>query len=138
MMNVVMIGEKIKSFREKQGLTQKELGSLCGMADSAIRKYESGAVKPKMTTVSRIAKALGVETLILTKDDPNYPITFSIPISELESTMKTMFGTDDIHRRISASLTKLNSTGQQKAVERVEELTKIPDYQKEKNPAEGD
>ena len=32
------IGEKIKFLRQKKGLTQKQLGALCGMADSAIRK----------------------------------------------------------------------------------------------------
>lgn len=132
------IGEKIKLLREEKCLTQKELGSLCGMADSAIRKYESGTVKPKIATVSRIAKALGVETMILTKGDPNYPITFSVPISELENTVKAVFGVDDIHRRISESLMRLNQTGQHEAVKRVEELTEIPRYQREKSPSDSD
>lgn len=38
--------------------------------------------------------------------------------------------TQDAEERISAALEKLNTTGQNVAVERVEELTKIPDYQK--------
>lgn len=54
------IGEKIKSLRIKKGLTQKQLGDLCNMADSAIRRYELGNVNPKIETVRKIADALGV------------------------------------------------------------------------------
>lgn len=54
------VGEKIKQARQKQGLTQKQLGELCGMADSAIRRYESGRGNPTLKTIRRMADALGV------------------------------------------------------------------------------
>lgn len=56
------IGERIKMFRVSSSLTQKQLGELCDppMADSAIRRYESGKQIPKPETLDRIAKALGV------------------------------------------------------------------------------
>ena len=38
------IGQRIKDRRISLGMTQKQLGELCGMADSAIRKYESGKI----------------------------------------------------------------------------------------------
>ncbi len=41
------IGENIKRIRKEKGLTQKQLGSLCQMADSAIRRYELGKARPK-------------------------------------------------------------------------------------------
>lgn len=47
--------------RLDQGLTQKQVADSCGMADSAIRKYESGKVTPKYEMLQRIAAALGVE-----------------------------------------------------------------------------
>lgn len=90
-MAIVTIGEQIKLFRVEKGLTQKQLADACGMADSAIRKYESGNVRPKMATVSRIAKALGVEPLELTLHDPNYPITFTVSIDELPGAIHNMF-----------------------------------------------
>ena len=52
------IGLKIKEFRKKRGLTQKQLGSRCGIADSNIRKYESGIQRPKIETLRKIADAL--------------------------------------------------------------------------------
>ena len=57
----VTIGERIKKSRLEQGLTQKQVADSCGMADSAIRKYESGKVTPKYEMLQRIAAALGVE-----------------------------------------------------------------------------
>jgi len=59
------IGENIKRLRKEQGLTQKELGDLCGMADSAIRRYESDRGNPTEKTLTRIASALGVPREVL-------------------------------------------------------------------------
>ena len=55
------IGEKIKSSRLSKGLTQKQLGQLCGMADSAIRRYELGGANPKIETLQKIANALNID-----------------------------------------------------------------------------
>ena len=54
------IGENIKRLRKAKGLTQKELGTLCGLADSAIRRSELGGANPKIETVKKIAQALNV------------------------------------------------------------------------------
>ncbi len=55
------IGEKIKKIRTSKGLTQKQLGDLCGMADSAIRRYELDKANPKIETIQKIAEALSVD-----------------------------------------------------------------------------
>lgn len=54
-------GELIRYVRKEKGMTQKQVADACGMADSAIRKYESGVQTPKLETLRRIATALGVE-----------------------------------------------------------------------------
>ncbi|MFR5451146.1 MAG: helix-turn-helix domain-containing protein [Roseburia hominis] len=46
-------GAKIKEIRKQKGLTQKQLGDLCGMADSAIRRYENGNANPKIETLKK-------------------------------------------------------------------------------------
>lgn len=53
-------GENIKRIRKEKGLTQKELGELCGINEANIRKYENGKQNPKIETIRRIANALGV------------------------------------------------------------------------------
>lgn len=64
------VGQKIKEKRLEKGLTQKQLGDLCvpKMNDSAIRRYESGNVAPKMQNLKRIAKALDVSVIELLSD----------------------------------------------------------------------
>jgi len=52
------VGESIRKHRLSKGLTQKQLGELCNIAESAIRRYESGRVRPKLETLGRIATAL--------------------------------------------------------------------------------
>ncbi len=63
------IGEQIRNARKKAGLTQAQLGQKCNLADSAIRRYESGRGNPTMSTLAKIATALniGVADLLTTE-----------------------------------------------------------------------
>lgn len=63
------IGEMLKKARIDAGLTQKQLAEKCEMADSAIRKYESGRIVPKIKTITKIASALGMSTSDFISDD---------------------------------------------------------------------
>ncbi len=58
------VGESIRRIRKEQGLTQKELGKLCNVNESQIRRYELGLnnSNPKLETVKKIANALNVTT----------------------------------------------------------------------------
>lgn len=62
------IAQRIKNIRKQLGLTQKQLGDLCGMPDSSIRKYESGRITPKYQTLKRIANALQTPVYVLIED----------------------------------------------------------------------
>lgn len=55
------VGNRIRTLRREAGITQAELGSLCGIDEANIRKYESGRQKPKYETLQKIAKALKVD-----------------------------------------------------------------------------
>lgn len=63
------IGERIRAVRQQKGMTQKQVADACNMADSAIRKYESGIQTPKIETLQRIADALGVTASSLRPPD---------------------------------------------------------------------
>lgn len=52
------VGERIRAARKKAGLTQKELGERCGIAEPTIRRYELGKLNPKIETLKKIAKPL--------------------------------------------------------------------------------
>ncbi len=54
-----MIGEQIKNFRRKNGITQEELGKLIGVTTQAVSNWERGGV-PDAELLPDIADALGV------------------------------------------------------------------------------
>lgn len=60
--------EKIRAARKKAGLTQKQLGDLCGIAEPTIRKYELGKLNPKKETLEKISTPLGIFWLDLVGD----------------------------------------------------------------------
>lgn len=53
-------GAKIKASRLAAGMTQKQVGELCGIDPATIRKYEAEKLHPKIETAFKIADALGV------------------------------------------------------------------------------
>lgn len=129
-------GERIKAARKKNNLTQKALGEKCNMPDSQIRQYELGMVTPKLDTLRRIATALNIPISDLINDWNDYSydelkkdsIRNTVQLDELtECVRKGRINT------INSFLDLMNDEGQEKAVEQVEMLTKIPEFQKE-NP----
>ena len=63
------IGEKIKVRRKELGLTTTELGSMIGVQNSAITKYEKGRVELKASQIKAIADALQISPVLLLDDD---------------------------------------------------------------------
>ena len=62
-------GERIKTARKQAGLTQKELGKALGVSFQAVAQWETGRRVPKVETIQRIGKALGVSWLWLANPD---------------------------------------------------------------------
>jgi len=54
------IGKKIRQIRKERGLTQAQLGEATGMFDSAIRRIEQNHNNQKISTLMKLASALGV------------------------------------------------------------------------------
>lgn len=59
------LGEKIRTLRSARGLTQKELGIMCGFpestADVRIRQYESNKKVPKKDILNTLSLALNID-----------------------------------------------------------------------------
>lgn len=111
------VGEKIRAARKAKQLTQKQLGELCDpvIAEPTIRRYELGKLNPKFETLSKIAKALQV------------PVTDFLfeSINDVSALYDLSY-----EAQIQRHLKLLNAKGVRTAAERIEELTKIPEYQK--------
>ena len=132
------LGENIKNARKNKGLKQVELAEMVGISVNSVRLYESNKVKPKLTTIQCIAHALGVRL-----DDLLGGIETFDSGEEFEKRRKellekaggsdtlTVKHTTDPRKVIDSALDQLNDVGQQKAAERVVELTEIPRYRKD-------
>ena len=59
------LGQKIKYYREKQGLGQEHLAELTHMSISTIRKYEAGDRNAKEDQLEKLAHALHISTSML-------------------------------------------------------------------------
>ena len=55
------IGENIKRIREAKNLSQKEVITAISMGAAQYSRIESGKTDPSVSTLARIAQALGVE-----------------------------------------------------------------------------
>lgn len=125
------IGERIKEARKEAHFTQKALGEKLGVSAAMIAQYENGTRTPKINTLVRIADALGVSFVSLFDNT-----TWDIPIEDigelkiaLQSDSKSIYELKE--KNIITHFRKLNKSGQDKAIEQVELLTKIPEYRKD-------
>jgi len=57
----INIGENIKKYRNKQGLTQEDFAKKSGVKYTTLTKIESNVIKkPSVLIMAKLAKALGV------------------------------------------------------------------------------
>lgn len=115
------MGERIREVRIAKGMTQKQVATACGMADSAIRKYESGQITPKYATLQRIAAALSVpvDSLI---DDPN-----RFDVEDLKDAI--IYGGPI--GRVVENMQQLNLAGRERVEAYSVDMLKIAEYREE-------
>lgn len=167
-------GDKIKDARKAAGMTQKQLAEALGVSETYISQYERNARNPKLTTLFRIATALGckiddlhaVELQAFDSPEafhrawaegqkraqeegwPEIAVAYSPNkgytiisggdgLTEEAIDIQRKDFRQSIEQSLLREFRRLNDAGQQKAIERVEELTEIPKYQRE-DPAPAD
>ncbi len=114
--------ERLRAIRKEKGLTQAELAEKAGIAVNSVRLYEAGARLPKLDTIARMAVAMGLTANDLIAGQwGNFEGAF---LSAEE------FQQDDREAQLIYHFRTLNDNGQTVAVERVQELTQIPAYQR--------
>lgn len=95
------IGQRMRDIRESKGMTQKQVADKCGMADSAIRRYEAGGANPKLKTLLRIAGALGVSITDLLDVPDEYKISatkLERALSELDEKIKSSEDEEEVRQ----------------------------------------
>ena len=104
-------GPRIRAIRKSLGLTQEQFAQKCGISLTSLRRYEANERQPNISTIEGMANSLD-----MTLADFLWSDAFHVSTS--------------IRQHLLTAFSQLNEEGQAKAVERVEELTEIPKYQK--------
>ena len=75
-----LVIDNIKRIRKEKGFSQEKLADACNTATSYIGLMEIYQNVPKLSTIERIAKALGVNPLEFFKDKEKVPLEREIEI----------------------------------------------------------
>ncbi len=124
----------LKELRISQHLTQKQLADKLGVSQNAVYMWENGLREPAFGMVEKIAEILGVPVheIMSWKEFDKYTMgkeadANSQTVEKLAQNIAKFHGGK---AKLNDAYDKLNTVGQNKAVEQVEMLTKIPEYQK--------
>ena len=74
-MNDYSFGERIYKLRNKFKLSQSELGDMLGVSNKAVSKWETGASKPGINTINKLAAIFRVSVEELLNDSIDHQIT---------------------------------------------------------------
>lgn len=121
------IGQNIQMLRKEAGLTQKELAEKIVVAPITIQQYERDVREPSFETIEKIATALGVEWIDVFAVDGK---------REVQKQRKKSDDFTEKESQLLSHFRNLNDNGQTVAVERVQELTQIPAYQRRAEPTQ--
>lgn len=72
-MNIMNIGENIRSIRVLKGLTQEKLAEKAELSRNTIVNFENKKRVPRVDDLGKIAKALDVEISIFFQENPTQP-----------------------------------------------------------------
>lgn len=151
--------DKLKATRIKKGMSQKTLADIAGVSQAAIYQWEKGTRTPKIEQIQKIADALEVLPgelvdykeipISYQKDGSIFSMFMKIVAEDQEETDNVtdinipafLNSTQMISQvpkntrkrgyKLLEHFQKLNETGQEKAIDHVEMLTKIPEYRKD-------
>ena len=86
------VGERIREARKRKKLTQHELASALGVTQAVVGRYERGERTPKLKTLTRIAKELGVNVRDLDPQAFSYTREELLQIGDIKKQATTLIG----------------------------------------------
>lgn len=148
---------KIRDYRKAAHVTQEELAKALGINRATLSKYENGQITPPLEQINNIAVLLNVRLTDLLPpelsekffkledvaydvkdfiiehayDFEEYKSAHDTPIPEIQYSLLCSEIERNQMEKIEKAFKELNEAGKLKAVERIEELTEIPKFQRE-------
>lgn len=135
------LGEQIRQRRKSLGITQEKLSIMTGIKRQHLTRLENGITKnPSIDTLSKLSVALQYNLFNYLEVE-----TFDTPEEFVKRREELLLGNDNNsyetvtikygshESQLLSHFKKLNVVGEKKALEQVEMLTKIPEYQRNIN-----
>jgi transcriptional regulator with XRE-family HTH domain len=98
----VISGDLLREARLRAGLTQQQLARRAGTSQSAIARWESGAVQPSLERLRELVRACGLE---LTFGLANYDDSYDYFINQaLRLTPRERVDNAEAHERVYAEI----------------------------------
>jgi transcriptional regulator with XRE-family HTH domain len=140
----MILGQRIKFFREQLGLTQVQLAENAGISSKAIGRYELGKRTPPVDIANSIATALGISLNELLnpeaiRENPDgikvkIPVDiFNLDLEELQAKLDARSAKLEI---VIKQFDRLNEAGQQELIDYVTALTRMTKYKLDKSERE--
>ncbi len=126
---------ELKELRVKYGYTQQDIADVLGVTKATISKYENGQRRMHLKTMKDLSNFFQVDIKFFfdRQPDPESKAKFNDTIDEMildeRKHWEKILLTEPV-KKLTPLLDQLNKEGQKKAIERVEELTEIPKYQR--------
>lgn len=109
-----LVGEKIRKFRDRKGISQAKLAQKLGMTRTSVVNIEAGRQRPPLHVLWQIAEVLETETALLIPKQAEYreqgqPISLdSTTVAEIE---KAANGDPVARRDLEAFIGKIKTRG---------------------------
>lgn len=122
----ITIGQRILELRKLSGLSQEELGKRVGVQRAAINKYEKGSVTNiPIATIEQMAAIFDVSPTYLVGWSGNEGNALAVETKIVQG-VDRFFGKDAVE--MLEAFVDLNPQGKKKALEYVQDLSRINDY----------
>ena len=120
------LGEKIKQLRFKKNMTQDELAAKIGATKGSISNYEKNKRVPHFPVIAAIASVfdINVDELLSCMDADGENIKITTPENQLDNIQARRV------KKMTAAFIRLSEETQLKLIGYVEEISRIPAYQK--------
>lgn len=86
------LGDKIKKLRKEQNRSLTEIADICGFSKSLLSKIENGKTMPPISTLIKIADALGTKVSILLDDQQQSGTIYTTEVQSQSKLVKTEKG----------------------------------------------
>lgn len=129
------VGESLRFFRKKAGLTQEELAKKAGLATITIRQYETNKRTPNLTKLELLANALDIHSVDFfdEKEDTYDTDTLHLREEALKHYYDRPLNFPDSSLRLSRIIDicgQLNDSGQDVFIDVGEGLTQVDKYKR--------